>query len=159
MAVSEMTVGLGMQDMLEYVLGNNMDFIDTQRIGLMGHSMGTRSIAAMLKNYANARMQSDDVSFGAQAVFMTGKSPNLLKGFWDKLDGINIGVEYGVYEEDGYSSSSGTGSILCTPEALEMINHVDPAVKIVENGNITEIKKMELYESSFSQKHHISLIL
>ena len=65
MAVSEMTVGLGMQDMLEYVLGNNMDFIDTQRIGLMGHSMGTRSIAAMLKNYANARMQSDDVSFGS----------------------------------------------------------------------------------------------
>ena len=134
MAVSEMTVGLGMQDMLEYVLGNNMDFIDTQRIGLMGHSMGTRSIAAMLKNYANARMQSDDVSFGAQAVFMTGKSPNLLKGFWDKLDGINIGVEYGVYEEDGYSSSSGNGNILCTPEALEMINHVDPSVKIVENG-------------------------
>lgn len=51
---SESEVGLGMADMVEYVAQGNMDFVDTERIGVIGHSMGARSIVALMKNYSAA---------------------------------------------------------------------------------------------------------
>lgn len=153
---SESEVGLGMADMVEYVAQGNMDFVDTERIGVIGHSMGARSIVALMKNYsaaydaAIAAAQDPDSAGGCSitaaeqaradseipivAAFCEGKSPNLLSGKWADIRNINIAFEYGIYEEDCYSSGSGDGHILNTPEALEMINSVDPSVTSVEDG-------------------------
>lgn len=148
--------GMGIGDMVDYVLNGNMDFIDKTRVGIMGHSMGTLACSAVISNYAlkydeaittaksensdggveitEAEQAAADAVVGIKAAFCEGISPSTLTGVWNKIHGINIGFEYGIYEELNISNSSGNGYLLEAPEALEMINSADAAVTKIVSG-------------------------
>lgn len=148
--------GMGIGDMADYVLGGNMDFIDTDRVGIMGHSMGTLACAAVISNYteqyqaALKAARAADSEGGAditekeqaaanekvkiKAAFCEGMSPAILSGTWDKIHGINIGFVFGIYEELNLTNSTGSGNLLESAEGLEMIHSADPSVSVIENG-------------------------
>lgn len=151
-----MSNGMGIGDMVDYVLNGDMDFIDKTRVGIMGHSMGTLACSAVISNEAlqyeaaitaakaddsdggatitAAEQAAADAVVGIKAAFCEGISPSTLTGVWDKIHGINIGFEYGIYEELNISNSSGNGYLLEAPEALEMINSADPTVTKIVGG-------------------------
>ncbi len=148
--------GMGIGDMVDYVAQGNMDFVDTSRIAIMGHSMGTLACSAVLSNYAMkyetaiAAAQEPDSDGGetvtpeekavadAQveivAAFCEGIAPDTLSGTWEKIHGINIAFEYGVYEELNLTTSTGDGNLLESVEALEMIHTADPTVSRIVSG-------------------------
>ncbi len=148
--------GMGIGDMVDYVMDGNMDFIDRSRVGIMGHSMGTLACSAVITNYATqyeaaiaaaslpdsdggieiteAEQTAADGLVEIKAAFCEGMSPSTLTGTWDKIHGINIAFEYGIYEELNSSNSTGDGHLLEAPEALEMINAVDPSVTKIVSG-------------------------
>ena len=144
--------GMGIGDMVNYVKSGNLDFVDTSRVAIMGHSMGTLACSAVLTNqalkYENAILAAQDAeSDGGEeitaeeqatadaavdiiAAFCEGMAPDTLAGTWEKIHGINVAFEYGIFEE----LNVGTGHLLDSPGALEMINTADPSVTVVENG-------------------------
>ena len=101
-----MSNGMGVGDMVDYVLSGNMDFIDKTRVGIMGHSMGTLACSAVISNYAlqyeaaiaaatadnsdggavitDAEQAAADAVVGIKAAFCEGISPSALTGVWDK---------------------------------------------------------------------------
>ena len=146
--------GMGMVSLVEYVASGIMNFVDTDRIGIMGHSMGGMNTMNTVKYYgalyneAIAAAQAEDSEGGAEiteaeqtnadsvfkidAALPTGVSPG---GMDWTLVHCNYGDLYGRLEEGGASSSTGTANLIGTStEALTMINSVDPTVTYVEEG-------------------------
>jgi len=146
--------GMGMVPLVEYVTSGALDFVDTERVGVMGHSMGGMNTAATIHYYGrqynaaiDAAMAADseggeeiteaeqayaDAQYKLSAALPTGMQPTVVD--WS-LARCNVGVLYGRLEEGGYSSSTGTANLLgSTPEALSLANSVDPSVTYVEEG-------------------------
>ena len=148
--------GIGLGDMVDYVMGGNMDFIDLNQVAIMGHSMGTLACSAVITNYANQYQaaieaaQAPDSPGGAavteeeqanadrlveiKAAFCEGMAPGTLTGVWDRISGINIAFVFGIYEELNLTTSTGDGYLLESTEGLEMIHSADPSVTKIGNG-------------------------
>ncbi|MEG1491333.1 MAG: hypothetical protein RSA62_02505 [Oscillospiraceae bacterium] len=147
--------GQGMYALVEYAASGIMDFVDTDRIGVMGHSMGGRAAKntaihfSNLYNEAIAAAEAADSDGGAEitaaeqayadsqmkicAALPTGQSPGSLAD-WSAIR-CNMGFLYGLLEEGGYGSSTGTANLIgSSTEALSMVNSVDPSVTSVEEG-------------------------
>ncbi|MEG1315965.1 MAG: hypothetical protein RSC86_01160 [Oscillospiraceae bacterium] len=147
--------GQGMFALVEYAASGIMDFVDTDRIGVMGHSMGGRAAKntaihfSNLYNEAIAAAEAADSDGGAEitaaeqayadsqmkicAALPTGQSPGSLAD-WSAIR-CNMGFLYGLLEEGGYGSSTGTANLIgSSTEALSMVNSVDPSVTSVEEG-------------------------
>ncbi|MEG0941021.1 MAG: hypothetical protein RSE64_03915 [Oscillospiraceae bacterium] len=147
--------GQGMYALVEYAASGIMDFVDTDRIGVMGHSMGGRAAKntaihfSNLYNEAIAAAEAADSDGGAEitaaeqayadsqmkicAALPTGQSPGSLAD-WSAIR-CNMGFLYGLLEEGGYGSSTGTANLIgSSTEALSMVNSVDPGVTSVEEG-------------------------
>lgn len=147
--------GQGMFALVEYAASGIMDFIDTDRIGVMGHSMGGRAAKntaihfSRLYNEAIEAAEAVDSDGGAEiteaeqayadsqmkisAALPTGQSPGSLAD-WSEIR-CNMGFLYGLLEEGAYGSSTGTGNLIgSSKEALDMVNSSDPSVTYVEEG-------------------------
>ncbi|MEG0035978.1 MAG: alpha/beta hydrolase-fold protein, partial [Oscillospiraceae bacterium] len=118
--------GQGMYALVEYAASGIMDFVDTDRIGVMGHSMGGRAAKntaihfSNLYNEAIAAAEAADSDGGAEitaaeqayadsqmkicAALPTGQSPGSLAD-WSAIR-CNMGFLYGLLEEGGYGSST-----------------------------------------------------
>lgn len=147
--------GQGMFALVEYAASGILNFVDTDRIGVMGHSMGGRASKntaihySRLYNEAIAAAQEPDSDGGAEiteaeqayadsqmkisAALPTGQSPGSLED-WSEIR-CNMGFLYGLLEEGGYGSSTGTADLRgSSKEALAMVNSSDPSVTSVEEG-------------------------
>ena len=147
---------MGMIQYVEYVTSDCVDFIDVDKIGVMGHSMGgfaanntvdyygTKYFEAIEAAQAEdsdggteiteAEQAYADAQYKIDAALPTGNGPNVQDGKWD-LVRCNYGVLFGYYEEGGYTNSTGKANVLgSTPEALSLANSVDPSVTYVESG-------------------------
>ena len=156
LVTSEMEEGCGIIPMVEYAASGILDFVDTDRIGVMGHSMGGRSVRATLMHYgelydqameAAAREDSEkgaeitenelalaQKSYKINAALATGITPGLMAENWDLVH-CNTGIVYGQLEEGGYANSTGNARLLgATDEALAMVHSVDESVSSVEEG-------------------------
>jgi len=156
LVTSEMGEGCGIVSMVEYVASGVMDFVDTDHIGIMGHSMGGRSVRATLMHYgqiydsmlAEAALETSDggtkiteselaaakKSYKIDAALATGVTPGLFANNWNLVH-CNTGIIYGSFEEGGYSNSTGNANVLgSTSEALTMVHTVDESVTSVANG-------------------------
>ena len=147
--------GQGMVALVEYAASGIMNYIDTDRIGVMGHSMGGRAAKntaiyySNLYNKAIEDAQSPDSEGGVEiteseqayadsqmkitAALPTGQSPGSLAD-WSIIR-CNMGFLYGLLEEGGYGSTTGTADLRgSSTEALAMVNSSDPSVTSVEEG-------------------------
>lgn len=147
--------GQGMYALVEYAASGIMNFIDTERIGVMGHSMGGRAAKNTAIHYSNlyndaiAAAQEPDSDGGSEiteaeqayadsqmkitASLPTGQSPGSLED-WSAIR-CNMGFLYGLLEEGGYGSTTGTANLIgSSKEALDMVNSSDPSVTYVEEG-------------------------
>jgi len=148
------SIGMGMIPLVEYVTSGTLDFVDTDRVGVMGHSMGGMNSIATTQHYGSlyyaaleeakaadsdggAEITAEEQAYAdslnkVKASLPTGASPGGVD--WTKI-ACNMGVLYGGLEEGGYSSSTGTAKLTgATPEALPLAQSVDPSVTSVEEG-------------------------
>lgn len=151
--------GLGMIPLVEYATSGILDFVDTSRIAVMGHSLGGHQAENTIRYYGrlyNAAIEeaiqpesAGGVEITAEeqayadsvnkiyAAFPTGNAPSADAAFWEEVH-CNVGYLFTTYDENGYKTSTGSG--LITPvsdEALAMINSVlpqDSQVSSVEAG-------------------------
>ena len=147
--------GQGMIPLVEYVSSGIMNYIDTDRIGVMGHSMGGRAAKNTAIHYSelyNAAIEEaqqpnsdggEEITEAEQAYadsqmkicasLPTGQSPGTLAD-WSVIR-CNMGFLYGLLEEGGYGSSTGTADLRgASTEALAMVNSTCPEVTSVEEG-------------------------
>lgn len=147
--------------MVEYCASGIMDYIDINRIGLMGHSMGANGAKETAFYYsglydeaieAAKAPDSDggeriteseqaycDSVMKVKALLPTGQVPNFLNysGIdwkWTQLR-CNAGIVYGSYEECGYINSTGNARVLGNAaETVEMMQSAAPSIDYVEEG-------------------------
>ncbi len=153
--VSSDQTGQGMFALVEYAASGIMDFIDTSRIGVMGHSMGGRAAKNTAIHYSKlyneaieaakapdsdagieiteAELKYADYQMKISAALPTGQSPGSMAD-WSIIR-LNMGFLYGLLEEGGYGSTTGTANLIgSSKEALDMVNSSDPSVSYVEEG-------------------------
>ncbi len=154
-AVDSDLYGQGMVALVEYVNSGVIDFVDTDKVGVMGHSMGGRAAKNTAIHYSNLynaaieQAQAADSDGGAEiteaeqayadsqmkisAALPTGQSPGSLAD-WSAIR-CNMGFLYGLLEEGGYGCSTGSADLRgSSSEALAMVNSSDPSVSSVEEG-------------------------
>jgi hypothetical protein len=146
---------MGMVSLVDYVSSGALDYVDTTRIGVMGHSMGGGNACSTVMYYGakyNEAIEAakDPESDGGEeitpeeqaaadavnkisAALPTGVNPNSITD-WNNVH-CNLGILFGRLEETGSMTSVGVANILgSTKEALALANSVDPSVTSVENG-------------------------
>lgn len=147
--------GLGMIAMVKYVASGVMDYVDLDRIGVMGHSMGGGAAANTLmyfsKQYQAAieaakapdsdggeeitpeEQQYADDQMIIDAALPTGMSPTIVTD-WSIVP-CNTGIVFTTYDENGYQTSTKTAFLAgSTDEALGMVKDIDPSITSVEEG-------------------------
>lgn len=149
---------LGAVPAVNYVTSGVLDFVDTDRIGISGHSMGAVNSIDALKNFGalyndaieeaklpgsdggaeitEAEQRQADSNLKIQSAFLMGYCPGRINdlGYWERIY-ANVGLVYGLYEEGGAGSSTGSGNILGDSyDALSFVNSGDPSVSFVEEG-------------------------
>ena len=150
--------GLGAVPAVNYVSSGILDFVDTERIGIAGHSMGAVNSIDTLKNFGalyneaieaaqdpasdggseitEAEQAQADVNLKVKSALLMGYCPGRINdlGYWDHIY-ANVGLVYGRYEEGGKTSSTGSGYILGDSyDALSFVNSANPDVDYVEEG-------------------------
>lgn len=149
--------GQGMVHLVEYVTSGALNFIDTSRIGVMGHSMGSRAACNTVVFYGRkyeaaleeakdpasdggAEITEEELAYAnsankISAALPTGGAPDNIKAEDWPLVHCNIGFLYGFIEEGGYGKSPGNANLAgASKEALMLVNSVDPSVASVEVG-------------------------
>lgn len=132
---------LGMIPLVEFV-SKNIDYVDTTRLAVMGHSMGGRNAWQTAQYYgrlyeealsAAEASDSDGGTVVTQAEREYAEKQN--KIFSAFVEGVptygagfkyihtNMGFIYGAYEESGYRNKTGSPVMGGTvPESLDMVN-------------------------------------
>lgn len=149
------SVGMGMVTLVDYVTSGALEYVDTSRIGVMGHSMGGGNACSTVMYYgakyneAIEAAKAPDSDGGEEiteeeqaaadavnkisAALPTGVNPSSITD-WDAVH-CNLGILFGRMEETGTMTSVGTANLLgSSVEALSLANSVDPSVTSVENG-------------------------
>lgn len=154
--------GMGMVDLVEYAASGILNFVDTERIGVMGHSMGGtnsnntvlyygRQVVAALEaakapdSDGGEEITPEEEAYAyslnkVHSALPTGHKPTYQDGRWDYVF-CNYGILYGALEEGGYSATTGNGRIIGDAlEGLEAINSVMP-----EGQEITSVEEGKFY--------------
>lgn len=153
----------GSRGMIPWVefLYNNLDYVDRDKIGVMGHSMGGRAAWSTVNYYGKLydaaieeAMQPDsdggtEITEAEQAyadsqvkVFAAAIEgvANRSEGYFDLVRNVNFAMLYGGLEESGYRNRSGTPLFSeDSIEILELVNSGRPAddqLTSVEIGTI-----------------------
>jgi len=153
--------GGGIKAMVEYCSSGILNYIDTDRIGLMGHSMGANGAKEAAFYYSNLYDEAiadaalpgsdggEEITVAEQeycnsvmkvkAILPTGQTPSFLiySGIdwkWSQLR-CNAGIVYGSLEECGYLNTTGNAQVLGdAAETVEMMQSADPTIDYVEEG-------------------------
>lgn len=141
------TTGMGMISLVEYLTSGILDYVDTSRIGVMGHSMGGGNSFTTIMHYGrlyNAAIEEamhpdsdggEEITEAEQAyadsfnkiwaALPTGAAPRMITEASNPYKDIyaNLGVLYGYYEEGGFGSSTGNAVLIGEfKEALDLVN-------------------------------------
>lgn len=137
---------MGMIPLVEYA-STQLDWVDTSKIGVMGHSMGgsntwnTARHYGRLYNAAIEEAQSPDSDGGTTiteaeqayadsvnkvaAAFPTSSIRNTTDEVMTEIH-CNFGTNFGFYDEGAYRCVNGDGDLHDAPEALAIINSILP---------------------------------
>jgi dienelactone hydrolase len=140
---------MGMIALVEYVASGVLDYVDTSRIGVMGHSMGGSNSWTTIRHYGRlyneaisqatasgspggATVTAEEQAYAKSvnkvfAAFPTGSTPSADPAVWAEIH-CNVGDLYGGFEEGGYRTAQGTPFLTPnSPEGLMMVNSARPA--------------------------------
>lgn len=154
---------MGMIAWVNYLTSGLVDYVDTARIGVMGHSMGGLNSWHTLRHFGRlyyaaieeAKLPESDG--GAEitaeeqahadslnkvyAGFPTGSSPLLITDQANPYAEIhaNLGVLYGYYEEGGSTKTTGNAVLLgASQEALQLVNFISGVEQANPVTNVEE---------------------
>jgi len=140
---------MGMIAWVDYLTSGLVDYVDTSRVGVMGHSMGGSNSWHTLRHYGRqyyaaieeAKLPEseggEEITAEEQAYadslnkiyagFPTGSSPLLITDEVNPYAEINanLGVLYGYYEEGGSTKTTGNAVLIGdSQEALVLVNYI-----------------------------------
>ncbi len=128
--------GIGMIPMVEYAW-NNLDYVDHEKIGVLGHSMGGMAVWCTLMYYGT--QEENKVSAGMPMGFIQFSTEEVFQ-----VIHANMGIDYAKYDEGNNTMAKGNGDISgeC-PEALTALNSV-----LGEKEKVTSVEPGKYYGSA-----------
>lgn len=149
---------VGMISVVNFISNAGIDYIDTSKIGITGHSMGGHSTRVTLEYFGGLETQaleearqadSDGGEEITEAEYEYADSLNVISAAFMQsalpmadLSAYgnyyrNVGINYTYYDEANYSTANGDGDLTDAPEALALVNSMlgeDNAVDTIEIG-------------------------
>ena len=121
---STMTDGIGMVSVVDYAY-DELDYIDKEHIGILGHSMGGMAVWTTLMYYQTQEITK--VQAGMPMGFLMFSNDETFQ-----MIDANVGIDYAKYDEGGYANAEGTGILTpSSPEVLVRNNSIYPEEKKV----------------------------
>lgn len=126
---STMTDGIGMVSVVDYAY-DELDYIDKEHIGILGHSMGGMAVWTTLMYYQTQEINK--VQAGMPMGFLMFSNDETFQ-----MIDANVGIDYAKYDEGGYANAEGTGILTpSSPEVLAAINSIYPEEKKLTSAEI-----------------------
>ena len=131
------TQGYGMFALVDYAYEGNFSFVDINKIGSTGHSMGGNAAIRGADYFGKEAIQSNTKS-KLHSVYVSGYVLTLRDSIL-KDSRSNMGISYALYDEGAFRNELqgwDAANMQIAPESLRVVNN------ILENGD--QLKKIEL---------------
>ncbi len=149
---------VGMISVVNFISNAGIDYIDTSKIGITGHSMGGHSTRVTLEYFGGLETQALEAARQAdsdggeeitEAEFEYAESLNVISAAFMQsalpMADVsaygnyyrNVGINYTYYDEANYTTANGDGDLTDSPEALALVNSMlgeENAVDTIEIG-------------------------
>ena len=132
------TEGYGMFSLVEHVYAGAFDFVDINKIGATGHSMGGNA-AIRGADYFGMQAIKNNTKSILNSVYVSGYVLTLRDSIL-KDSRSNMGISYALYDEGAFRNELkgwDAADMQIAPESLRTVNYVlkkDEKIKIVELG-------------------------
>ncbi len=132
------TEGYGMFSLVEHVYAGAFDFVDINKIGATGHSMGGNAAIRGADYFGKQAIKNNTKSI-LNSVYVSGYVLTLRDSIL-KDSRSNMGISYALYDEGAFRNELkgwDAADMQIAPESLRTINYVlkkDEKIKIVELG-------------------------
>ena len=150
------TQGYGMFALVDYAYEGNFSFVDINKIGSTGHSMGGNAAIRGADFFGKEAMRSNSKS-KLDSVFISGYVLTLRDSIL-RDSRSNMGVSYALYDEGAFRNELegwDAANMEIAPESLRVINSVldeNNKVKKVDLGNYYGDKKNGTLRVVFNEK-------
>ena len=150
------TQGYGMFALVDYVYEGNFSFVDINKIGSTGHSMGGNAAIRGADFFGKEAMRSNSKS-KLDSVFISGYVLTLRDSIL-RDSRSNMGVSYALYDEGAFRNELegwDAANMEIAPESLRVINSVldeNNKVQKVDLGNYYGDKKNGTLRVIFNEK-------
>ena len=132
------TEGYGMFSLVEHVYAGAFDFVDINKIGATGHSMGGNAAIRGADYFGKQAIKNNKKSI-LNSVYVSGYVLTLRDSIL-KDSRSNMGISYALYDEGAFRNELkgwDAADMQIAPESLRTVNYVlkkDEKIKIVELG-------------------------
>ena len=132
------TEGYGMFSLVEHVYAGAFDFVDINKIGATGHSMGGNAAIRGADYFGKQAIKNNTKSI-LNSVYVSGYVLTLRDSIL-KDSRSNMGISYALYDEGAFRNELkgwDAADMQIAPESLRTVNYVlkkDEKIKIVEIG-------------------------
>ena len=132
------TEGYGMFSLVEHVYAGAFDFVDINKIGATGHSMGGNAAIRGADYFGKQAIKNNTKSI-LNSVYVSGYVLTLRDSIL-KDSRSNMGISYALYDEGAFRNELkgwDAADMQIAPESLRTVNYVlkkDKKIKIVELG-------------------------
>ena len=132
------TEGYGMFSLVEHVYAGAFDFVDINKIGATGHSMGGNAAIRGADYFGKQAIKNNTKSI-LNSVYVSGYVLTLRDSIL-KDSRSNMGISYALYDEGAFRNEFkgwDAADMQIAPESLRTVNYVlkkDEKIKIVEIG-------------------------
>ena len=138
------TQGYGMFALVDYAYAENFSFVDTNKIGSTGHSMGGNAAIRGADYFGKEAIKSGKKS-KLDSVYISGYVLTLRENIL-RDSKSNMGVSYALYDEGAFRNDLqgwDAGNMKIAPESLRTVNSVLPIDK-----KVTEVELGKYYGES-----------
>ena len=135
------TQGYGMFALVDYAYAENFSFVDTNKIGSTGHSMGGNAAIRGADYFGKEAIKSGKKS-KLDSVYISGYVLTLRENIL-RDSKSNMGVSYALYDEGAFRNDLqgwDAGNMKIAPESLRTVNSVLPKDK-----KVTEVELGKYY--------------
>ena len=114
------TEGYGMFALVEHIHSGAFEFVDTNKIGATGHSMGGNA-AIRGADFFGKQATEKNIKSKLDSVYVSGYVLTLRNNIL-RNSRSNMGVSYALYDEGAFRNKLKNGDMRFAPEALRVVN-------------------------------------